>query len=414
LAWKLAQSSRVGEVLVAPGNAGTGLEAKCRNVPVAADDIEGLIKLCNDESIAFVVVGPEGPLAAGLVDALNGVGRPVFGPTRAAAQIEASKAFTKELLVRNGIPTAQYRVFCEIDDACNYIAQRGAPIVVKADGLAAGKGVVVATTVAEAQEAVRSMLGGGLGQAGAEVVIEDFLEGEEASYIVVASGLHYMPLATAQDHKRVGDGDSGPNTGGMGAYSPAPVVTPAVDARIRSEVIEPTLKAMMAEGRPFTGFLYAGLMIAPDGSPKVIEFNARLGDPETQPILMRLKSDLLDLLEAAVDGQGKLPTPLWHHDAALGVVMAASGYPREVRKGDAISGLDSHFSAKAKVFHAGTSERDGKVVTSGGRVLCVCGLGPTVSAAQAEAYSAVSRLNWDGAHYRKDIGYRAVWRERNR
>jgi phosphoribosylamine--glycine ligase len=349
-----------------------------------------------------------------LVDALHGVGRPVFGPTKLAAEIEASKAFTKELLVRNGIPTAQYRVFCEIDDACQYIAQRGAPIVVKADGLAAGKGVVVAMTVAEAQEAVRSMLGGGLGQAGAEVVIEDFLEGEEASYIVVASGTKYMPLATAQDHKRVGDGDSGPNTGGMGAYSPAPVVTPEVDARIRSEVIEPTLRAMAAEGRPFTGFLYAGLMIQADGSPKVIEFNARLGDPETQPILMRLKSDLLDLLEAAVDGSDKLPTPHWYHDAALGVVMAAAGYPREIRKGDAISGLDSPFSARAKVFHAGTTQHNGKVVTNGGRVLCVCGLGPTVSAAQAEAYSAASRLSWDGAHYRKDIGYRAVWRERNR
>jgi phosphoribosylamine---glycine ligase len=414
IAWKLAQSPRVNEVLVAPGNAGTATESRCRNVAVAAEDVSGLLKLAQAEGVAFTVVGPEGPLAAGVVDAFRAAGLRVFGPTQAAAQIEASKAFTKDFLARHKIPTAQYRVFTETQPALDYVAQRGAPIVVKADGLAAGKGVVVAASVAEAQDAIRGMLGGGsMGQAGARVVIEDFLVGEEASYIVVAAGTKYVVLASAQDHKRVFDQDQGPNTGGMGAYSPAPVVTPAVDARVREEVIEPTLCGMAAEGRPFTGFLYAGLMIGPDGAPSVVEFNARLGDPETQPILMRLDSDLLELLQAAVEGDPNTAPPRWKPQAALGVVMAAGGYPGTIRKNDPIHGLDADFGADAKVFHAGTSLRDGQVLTSGGRVLCVCGLGATVGQAQAAAYAAVDKINWEGAHFRRDIGYRAVSREEN-
>jgi phosphoribosylamine--glycine ligase len=411
LAWKLAASPQVSEVLVAPGNAGTAAEPRCRNVAVAAEDVPGLLRLARDEGVGFTVVGPEGPLAAGVVDAFRAAGLRVFGPTQAAAQIEASKAFTKDFLARHRIPTAQYRVFTEEQPALDYVAQRGAPIVVKADGLAAGKGVVVAETVTQAQDAIRGMLGGGMGQAGARVVIEDFLAGEEASYIVVAAGIRYVPLASAQDHKRVFDRDQGPNTGGMGAYSPAPVVTPAVDARVRAEVIEPTLRGMATEGRPFTGFLYAGLMIGPDGAPSVVEFNARLGDPETQPILMRLDSDLLQLLEAAVDGDPNQAPPQWKPQAALGVVMAAGGYPGTIRRNDPIRGLDSAFSPDAKVFHAGTALRDGQVVTSGGRVLCVCGLGADVGAAQAAAYAAVAQIGWEGAHFRRDIGYRAIERE---
>ena len=403
LAWKLAQSPRVSEVLVAPGNAA-----------VAAEDVAGLLKLAKGEGVAFTVVGPEGPLAAGVVDRFTAAGLRVFGPTQAAAQLESSKAFTKDFLARHRIPTAQYQVFTEAQAALDYVARRGAPIVVKADGLAAGKGVVVATSVAEAQEAIRGMLGGSMGQAGARVVIEDFLAGEEASYIVVAAGTKYVPLASAQDHKRVFDADQGPNTGGMGAYSPAPVVTAEVDARVRAEVIEPTLRAMAAEGRPFTGFLYAGLMIADDGSPSVVEFNARLGDPETQPILMRLDSDLLALLEAAVDGDPNAAAPRWKPQAALGVVMAAGGYPGPIRKDDAIHGLDSSFGEQAKVFHAGTRLSGGSVLTSGGRVLCVCGLGATVAQAQAAAYDAVAKIAWDGVHYRRDIGYRAIEREKGR
>jgi phosphoribosylamine--glycine ligase len=411
LAWKLAQSPRVAEVIVAPGNAGTATENRCRNAAVAAEDVPGLLKLAQAEGVGFTVVGPEGPLAAGVVDAFSAAGLRVFGPTRAAAQIEASKAFTKDFLARHAIPTAQYRVFTEVEPAQAYIAQRGAPIVVKADGLAAGKGVVVATTVEQAQAAVADMLGGGMGGAGARVVIEDFLEGEEASYIVVAAGNRYVPLASAQDHKRIFDGDQGPNTGGMGAYSPAPVVTPAVDARVRAEVIEPTLRGLAAEGRPFTGFLYAGLMIAADGSPRVVEFNARLGDPETQPILMRLDSDLLDLLEAAVAGDPTRAPPRWKPQAALGVVMAAGGYPGTIRKSDPISGLDADFGSQAKVFQAGTERRGEAIVTSGGRVLCVCGLGADVGAAQAQAYAAVRKILWEGVQFRSDIGYRAIERE---
>ena len=411
LAWKLAASPRVSEVLVAPGNAGTAREAKCRNVAVAAEDVAGLLSLVASEAVGFTVVGPEGPLAAGVVDAFAAAGHRVFGPTQAAAQIEASKAFTKEFLARHRIPTAGHATFTELQPALDYVAARGAPIVVKADGLAAGKGVVVAETVDEAQTAIRDMLGGGFGGAGARVVIEDFLHGEEASYIVVAAGTRYVPLASAQDHKRVFDRDTGPNTGGMGAYSPAPVVTPAVDARVRAEVIEPTLAALAAEGRPFTGFLYAGLMIDADGAPSVVEFNARLGDPETQPILMRLDSDLLVLLEAAVDGDPTLAPPRWKPEVALGVVLAAGGYPGAIRKGDPIHGLEVETGPAAKVFHAGTALRDGAVVTSGGRVLCVCGLGADTRAAQAVAYAAAAGIGWDGAHYRRDIGHRAIARE---
>ena len=411
LAWKLAQSKRVSEVLVAPGNAGTAREARCRNVAVAAEDIDGLIKLVKDEGLGFTVVGPEGPLAQGLVDEFSRAGLRVFGPTRAAAQLEASKAFTKDFLARHKIPTAQYRVFTDASEACDYISARGAPIVVKADGLAAGKGVVVAMTLDEARAAARDMLSGDmLGKAGARVVVEDFLEGEEASFIVVAGGQQYQALASAQDHKRIFDGDRGPNTGGMGAYSPAPVVTPEVHARVCREVIEPTLRGMAAEGAPFTGFLYAGLMIRKDGAPFVIEFNARMGDPETQPILFRLVSDLLDLLEAALDQTLPQHAPRWSAQPALGVVMAAEGYPASVRKGDAIAGLDADFGG-AKIFHAGTADQNGAVVTSGGRVLCAVGSGATVSAAQRAAYEAVKQISWRGEQHRSDIGWRAVRRE---
>lgn len=411
LAWKLAQSPRVAEVIVAPGNAGTAREARCRNAAVAADDVAGLLALAQREGVAFTVVGPEAPLALGVVDTFQAAGLAIFGPTRAAAQLEASKAFTKDFLERHRIPTAQYRVFTEIGPALAYVAERGAPIVVKADGLAAGKGVVVATTVAEAQAAVREMLGGALlGQAGARVVIEDFLDGEEASFIVVASGQQYVVMASSQDHKRIGDGDTGPNTGGMGAYSPAPVVTAEVHARACREVIEPTLRGMAAEGAPFTGFLYAGLMIDAQGRPRVLEFNVRMGDPETQPILFRLDSDLLDLLEAAVGGRLDAVEPRWNPQPALGVVMAAEGYPGAVTKGDVIEGLDAGMGG-AKVFHAGTALRgDGAVLTAGGRVLCVVARGATVREAQQVAYAAVAKIRWRGLQYRRDIGYRAIAR----
>ena len=412
LAWKLAASPRVTEVLAAPGNPGIAAEAKCRCVPVEATDIPGLLALARREGVALTVVGPEAPLSLGVVDAFTAAGQRIFGPSQAAAQLEASKAFTKDFLARHRIPTAQYRVFTTPDDACAYVAERGAPIVVKADGLAAGKGVVVATTVAEAQQAVRDMLSGELlGAAGARVVIEDFLQGEEASFIVVAGGLDYQVMASAQDHKRVGDGDQGPNTGGMGAYSPAPVVTPEVHARACREIIEPTLAAMAAEGAPFTGFLYAGLMVDGHGAPHVIEFNVRMGDPETQPILMRLESDLVTLLEAALDGTLPKNPPHWSYDATLGVVMAAQGYPGAVAKGDSIQGLDTDCGPQAKVFHAGTAEYDGDIVTAGGRVLCVVGRGANIHAAQAQAYAAVAKIRWRGEFHRRDIGWRAVARE---
>ncbi len=411
LAWKCAQSPQVREVLVAPGNAGTAFEAKCRNVPVAADAVPALLELALREKVELTMVGPEVPLAAGIVDAFLRKGLRIFGPTRAAAQLEASKAFAKAFLQKHKIPTAKYQVFTEGDAAEAYLRAAGAPIVVKADGLAAGKGVVVAQTVDEAVAAARDMLAGNsLGQAGARVVIEEFLGGEEVSFICMVDGEHVLPLATSQDHKRVGDGDTGPNTGGMGAYSPAPIVTPALHARVLREVVEPTVRGMTADGVPFTGFLYAGLMIGANGDPKVLEFNARMGDPETQPIMLRLKSDFVDLASAAVDGQLHRVRAEWDSRAAVGVVMAAGGYPGEVRKGDVIQGLNTALP-DTKVFHAGTGLKDGQVLTQGGRVLTVCALGQTVTAAKARAYARVAGISWPQAQYRRDIGYRAVARE---
>lgn len=411
LAWKIAQSPRVAEVVVAPGNPGTASEPRCRNADVAVDDIAGLLELARRESVALTVVGPEVPLSLGVVDAFEAAGLRIFGPTREAAQLESSKAFSKDFLARHRIPTAQYRVFNELEPALDYIDERGAPIVVKADGLAAGKGVVVATSVDEAKAAARDMLGGTmLGRAGARVVIEDFLDGEEASFIVVAGGLQYVPMATSQDHKRIFDGDQGPNTGGMGAYSPAPVVTPEVHARVCREVIEPTLRAMTDEGRPFTGFLYAGLMIDPRGGIKVLEFNTRMGDPETQPILFRLESDLVDLLDAALDGRLQQTPVQWNPQPALGVVLAAAGYPGTVRKGDVIAGLDADLGT-AKVFHAGTAAAGDAVITAGGRVLCVVARGDSLAQAGEQAYRAVEKIRWDGLQYRRDIGHRALQRD---
>ena len=410
LAWKLAQSPNVNEVVVAPGNPGTARENRCRNVNVAVEDIAGLVALARSEQVGFTVVGPEVPLSLGVVDAFEAAGLRIFGPSRDAAQLEASKAFSKDFLARHKIPTAQYQVFTDVEAAIEYIAERGAPIVVKADGLAAGKGVVVATSVEEANTAVRDMLGGSLlGKAGARVVIEDFLDGEEASFIVVAGESQYVPLETSQDHKRIFDGDQGPNTGGMGAYSPAPVVTQAVYERVCREVIEPTLAGMRAEGRPFTGFLYAGLMIDKQERVKVLEFNTRMGDPETQPIMYRLDSDLLDLLQAALDRKLDQVAVRWSAEPAIGVVLAAAGYPGTVEKGDVISGLDADLDG-AKVFHAGTAERDGQVVTSGGRVLCVVAKGSDIAAARATAYAAVDKISWRGLQFRRDIAHRALGR----
>jgi len=414
LAWKLAQSPRVSEVLVAPGNAGTATEAKCRNVGVKATDLDGLVALVRAEGVTVTVVGPEAPLVAGVVDRFRAEGLRVFGPTAAAAQLEGSKAFAKDFLARHGIPTAYYAVHTDVDAALAYLREKGAPIVVKADGLAAGKGVIVAMTLNEAEAAVRDMLSGNaFGAAGARVVIEEFLDGEEASFISMVDGVTALPMATSQDHKRVGDGDTGPNTGGMGAYSPAPVVTPEVHARVMREVIEPTMRGMAADGAPFTGFLYAGLMIDATGAPKVIEYNVRFGDPETQPVMMRLQSDLVDLLEAALDGKLSTTTAQWDPRPSLGVVMAAHGYPGPVRTGDIINGWDLPDVADTKVFHAGTRRVGEHVETTGGRVLCVCALGDTVAAAQKAAYAEVGGISWDGEFHRHDIGWRAIARERS-
>ena len=413
LAWKLAQSKRIVEVLVAPGNAGTATEAKCRNVDIKATDIEGLVALVRAEGVAITVVGPEAPLVAGVVDRFRSEGLRIFGPTAAAAQLEGSKAFAKDFLARHGIPTAYYSVHTEVDAALAYIRDKGAPIVVKADGLAAGKGVIVAMTLQEAEDAVRDMLSGNaFGSAGSRVVIEEFLDGEEASFISMVDGVTALPMATSQDHKRVGDGDAGPNTGGMGAYSPAPVVTPEVHARVMREVVEPTVRGMAADGVPFTGFLYAGLMIDADGAPKVIEFNVRFGDPETQPVMLRLDSDLLDLVEAAIDNRLDAIEAHWNPKPALGVVMAAAHYPDMPKTGDIIRGLHVPQAVGTKVFHAGTQlDENGNVVTSGGRVLCVCALGVTVAAAQHAAYAAMTNITWDGEFHRHDIGWRAIARE---
>src|SRR5690242_4004415 len=410
LAWKLAQSPHVDEVVVAPGNAGTAREPRMRNADVSATDLDGMLKLARDERADFTVVGPEAPLVAGMVDAFRAAGLRIFGPTAAAAQLEGSKSFTKGFLARHAIPTAHYAVFTALDPALAYVRDHGAPIVIKADGLAAGKGVVVAMTLAEAEHALCDMLDAhAFGDASARVVIEEFLEGEEASYIVMADGVHYLPMASSQDHKRVGEGDTGPNTGGMGAYSPAPVVTPEIERRIRSEIIEPTLRGMAEEGAPFTGFLYAGLMIDRAGAPRVIEFNVRFGDPETQPIMQRLRSDFADLIDAALDGRLDRAEAEWDPRPSLGVVIAARGYPGKPKTGDAISGLDADFGTDVKVFHAGTKlDGDGRALTAGGRVLCVCALGNDLSQARDCAYGAARHIDFDGAFHRRDIGHRAL------
>ena len=413
LAWKLAQSPRVSEVIVAPGNAGTATEAGCRNAPVAVSDLDGLLQLARDEGVALTVVGPEGPLVAGVVDRFRAAGLRVFGPSAAAAQLEGSKAYAKDFLARHRIPTAFYSVFTQVEPALAYVREKGAPIVVKADGLAAGKGVIVAMTLAEAEDAVRDMLSGNaFGEAGARVVIEEFLEGEEASFISMVDGRTALPMATSQDHKRVGDGDTGPNTGGMGAYSPAPVVTEAVHARVMAEVVNPTVAGMIADGIPFTGFLYAGLMIDATGAPKVIEFNVRFGDPETQPVMLRLQSDLVELVEAAIDGRLHQTRAQWDPRPSLGVVMAARPYPETPVTGEVISGLDA-VPPTAQVFHAGTAlDAAGNVLSAGGRVLCVAALGESVSAAQANAYAGVEAIHWASEFHRSDIGWRAIERER--
>ena len=412
LAWKCAQSPRVEEVLVAPGNAGTAREDKVRNVAVSSDDIEALAALAQSEDVALTIVGPEAPLVAGVVDRFNELGLPCFGPTAAAAQLEGSKAFTKDFLARHDIPTAAYQNFSELEPALEYIRQQGAPIVIKADGLAAGKGVIVAHTLEEAEAAATDMLqGGSFGEAGARIVVEEFLDGEEASFIVITDGNNILPLATSQDHKARDEGDVGPNTGGLGAYSPAPVVTPEIEARIMDEVIRPTLDGMRDDGHPYLGFLYAGLMVMADGTPKVIEFNCRMGDPETQPILARLKSDLVDFCESTLEGTLGERTAMWDTRAALGVVMAAGGYPASYAKGKVISGLEGADSNTQKVFHAGTALQDSDVVTSGGRVLCVVGLGHTVADAAEDAYAAVKKIDWEDVYFRRDIGHRAIARE---
>jgi phosphoribosylamine--glycine ligase len=406
LAWRLAQSPKVQLVYVAPGNGGTARDRRLRNVPIT--DLAALADFAVAEGIALTVVGPEAPLAAGAVDLFRMRGLRVFGPTQAAAQLESSKDFAKAFMQRRGIPTAQYRTFTNVAEARAYVDQRGAPIVVKADGLAAGKGVVVAQTVAEAKAAIDAMLiDNRLGDSGARVVIEDFLDGEEASFIVMCDGKHALALATSQDHKRLGDADTGPNTGGMGAYSPAPIVTPQLHARVMREIIAPVLAGMAAEGTPYTGFLYAGLMIDRNGNPKTLEFNCRMGDPETQPILMRMKSDFVPLLEAAIDGKLNTVSVDWDRRTALGVVIAAHGYPDAPRKGDLIESLPQDGDDSV-VFHAGTTLENGKLLTAGGRVLCVTALGDTVRAAQKRAYEAVAQVKFAGAQYRKDIGFRAL------
>jgi phosphoribosylamine--glycine ligase len=411
LAWKCAMSRRVTEVLVAPGNAGTALERGVRNVAVDATDIDGLLQLAKDERIALTIVGPEAPLVAGIVDRFHAEGIACFGPTAAAAQLEGSKAFSKEFLRRHKIPTAAYRTFTRANFDADWVRAQPSPIVVKASGLASGKGVIVAATTDEAVAVARSMFEGKFGAAGTEVVIEEFLEGEEASFIVMADGRRALPLASSQDHKRVGDGDTGPNTGGMGAYSPAPVVTPAVHARVMREIIEPTIRGLAADGMPYTGFLYAGLMIAADGSPRVIEYNCRFGDPEAQPVLTRMRSDLFTLCEAALSGRLDRQSIDWDPRVALGVVVAAAGYPDAPRSGDVIHGIDEAALLPGKIFHAGTRFSDGEVITSGGRVLCAVGVGASVKAAQSQAYDLVRALSFNGAQYRRDIGYRAIARE---
>jgi len=414
LAWKLAQSKQVKKVLVAPGNAGTAREPGVENVPIGSNDIEGLKDFARKNNIQLTIVGPEAPLVEGLVDRFEQAGLTCFGPSGNAAQLEGSKVFCKDFLARHNIPTARYKAFTDLADAKAYIHEMGAPLVVKADGLAAGKGVIIAQSEAEAIDTAAGMLSGeSFGEAGRRIIVEECLKGEEASFIVMVDGAHILPLATSQDHKARDDGDSGPNTGGMGAYSPAPVITPALHERIMKEVIIPTVKGMTSEGNPYKGFLYAGLMISGDGTPNVLEYNCRFGDPETQPIILRLRSDLADLCLAAMEGRLDQIQVKWDDRAALGVVMAAGGYPLQYQKGDVITGLPETAAEGAKVFHAGTALKDDQVVTSGGRVLCATALGNTVSEAQSKAYDLARKIHWKGVYYRKDIGYRAVEREQH-
>ncbi|EPR1092018.1 phosphoribosylamine--glycine ligase [Serratia marcescens] len=411
LAWKAAQSPLADKVYVAPGNAGTALEANLENVAIAATDIPALVAFAQSHDIGLTIVGPEAPLVIGVVDAFQAASLKIFGPSQAAAQLEGSKAFTKDFLARHRIPTAEYENFTEVEPALAYVRRKGAPIVIKADGLAAGKGVIVAMTLQEAEEAVRDMLAGNaFGDAGHRIVVEEFLDGEEASFIVMVDGENVVPMATSQDHKRVGDGDTGPNTGGMGAYSPAPVVTDEIHRRAMDQVIWPTVRGMAAEGNTYVGFLYAGLMIAADGQPKVIEFNCRFGDPETQPIMLRLRSDLVELCLAGAEGRLNEKSSDWDERPALGVVLAAGGYPGDYRNGEVIQGLPQQENADGKVFHAGTRLQGDDVVTSGGRVLCVTALGDTVAQAQQRAYQLAEGIQWPGSFCRKDIGYRAIAR----
>ncbi|EJL6332247.1 phosphoribosylamine--glycine ligase [Vibrio cholerae] len=412
LAWKVAQNPQVDTIYVAPGNAGTALEHKVQNVNIGITDIPALVAFAQDKAIELTIVGPEAPLVIGVVDAFRAAGLPIFGPTQGAAQLEGSKAFTKDFLARHNIPTAAYANFTEIEPALAYVREKGAPIVVKADGLAAGKGVIVAMTLQEAEDAIQDMLAGNaFGSAGRRVVVEEFLDGEEASFIVMVDGENVLPMATSQDHKRVGDADTGPNTGGMGAYSPAPVVTQDVHDRVMREVIYPTVRGMAAEGNTYTGFLYAGLMIDSTGAPKVIEYNCRFGDPETQPIMMRLQSDLVELCQAAIAGKLDQVESKWDPRASIGVVLAAGGYPGDYAKGEVISGLPTQESAGQKVFHAGTETQGDQVVTNGGRVLCATALGNTVLEAQQRAYQLADQIHWNGMFCRRDIGYRAIARE---
>ncbi|WP_241575363.1 phosphoribosylamine--glycine ligase [Rosenbergiella nectarea] len=412
LAWKAAQSPLATKVFVAPGNAGTALEPTLENVAIEVTDIPGLLAFAQRENIDLTIVGPEAPLVRGVVDAFQREGLTIFGPTQAAAQLEGSKSFTKDFLERHQIPTADYQNFTDIEPALAYLQEKGAPIVIKADGLAAGKGVIVAMTLEEAEAAVKDMLAGNaFGDAGHRIVIEEFLEGEEASFIVMVDGEHVLPMATSQDHKRVGDGDTGPNTGGMGAYSPAPVVTDEIHQRVMDQVIWPTVKGMAQEGNRYTGFLYAGLMIDATGQPKVIEFNCRFGDPETQPIMMRLQSDLVELCLAGSTGRLDQVDSIWDERAALGVVIAAGGYPDGYRKGDIITGLPHTDNTDAKVFHAGTVLSGDEVTTAGGRVLCATALGGTIAEAQQHAYQLTRQMSWEGSFYRHDIGYRAINRK---
>lgn len=412
LGWKVAQSPLVSQIFVAPGNAGTALETKLQNIDIAVTDIKGLVTFAKQQAIDLTIVGPEAPLVIGVVDAFRQEGLAIFGPTQAAAQLEGSKAFTKDFLARHKIPTAEYQNFTEIEPAIAYLREKGAPIVIKADGLAAGKGVIVAMTLKEAEDAVRDMLAGNIfGEAGHRVVIEEFLDGEEASFIVMVDGKNVEPMATSQDHKRVGDHDTGLNTGGMGAYSPAPVVTSAIFNQVMEQIIYPTVNGMASEGNTYTGFLYAGLMIDQQGNPKVIEFNCRFGDPETQPIMMRLQSDLVELCLAAVNGKLDSIQSKWDPRPALGVVMAANGYPGKYTTHDEIYGLPLNSTPDSKVFHAGTVLENGKVYTHGGRVLCVTALGNSVLQAQQHAYALLKPIHWRGCFYRHDIGYRAIERE---